>query len=103
MPWRLLTTHAAPDAAAAWQIVDGYRARWTIEQFFRILKQQGVRLEDSQITTANGVIKLVAVAARAAVITLQLTQARDGDNTIPASLVFTPDELATLEVLNTTT
>src|SRR5437667_3465715 len=29
--WRRLTTHAVSTAAAAWQIVDWYRARWIIE------------------------------------------------------------------------
>ena len=46
--WRLLTTHAAPDTAAAWQLVDWYRKRWIIEQFFRTLKKQGLQIEDSQ-------------------------------------------------------
>ena len=46
--WRLLTTHAALDAATAWQLVDWYRKRWIIEQFFRTLKKQGLQIEDSQ-------------------------------------------------------
>ena len=97
--WRLLTTHTLTDAAAAWQVVDWYRARWIIEQLFRLLKKQGLRLEDSQIETADRLIKLVAIATRAATITLQLLQARDGRTTEPASVSFTADELATLDVL----
>jgi DDE family transposase len=99
--WRLLTTHAAPDAAAAWQIVDWYRMRWVIEQFFRTLKKQGLQIEDSQLDTADRLLKLVAIAARAAVITLQLTQARDGNSTLAAALVFSTAEIATLEAVNT--
>jgi hypothetical protein len=98
--WRLLTTHTATDAEAAWQIVDWYRARWTIEQFFRILKQQGIRIEDSQVETADRLLKLAAIATHAAVVTLQLTQARDGQATLDAALVFKPDELDTLEAVN---
>jgi len=44
--WRLLTTHAIADAAEAWRIVDWYRARWTIEQLFRVTS---VRLKTKQI------------------------------------------------------
>ena len=44
--WQLLTTHPVEDAAKAWQVVDWYRQRWIIEQFFRTLKQQGLQLED---------------------------------------------------------
>ena len=40
--WRLLTTHRVEDAAMAWQVVSWYRMRWTIEQFFRTLKRQGL-------------------------------------------------------------
>lgn len=98
--WRLLTTHAAPDADTAWQIVDWYRMRWTIEQFFRILKKQGLQIEDSQLETADRLLKLVAIALRAAVITLQLTQARDGNSILPAALVFSAAEIATLEAVN---
>ncbi|HYZ23767.1 MAG TPA: transposase, partial [Rhodopila sp.] len=45
--WRLLTTHAVSGAAEAWQIVGWYQRRWGVEQLFRILKTQGLRLEDS--------------------------------------------------------
>jgi hypothetical protein len=97
--WRLLTTHEASDAAAAWQIVDWYRQRWTIEQLFRTLKQQGLRLEDSQLETADRLIKLTAIAAHAACIIMQLVHARDGTSGEPASVVFTPAEIATLRAL----
>jgi Transposase DDE domain len=100
--WRLLTSHAAPDADAAWRIVDWYRARWTIEQFFRILKQQGLRIEDSQLETADRLLKLAAIAARAAAVTLQLTQARDGQGSLDSALIFSPAELETLEAVNQT-
>ena len=66
--WRLLTTHAVADAAMAWRIVGWYQKRWTIEQFFRTLKQQGLQLEDSQLETAERLIKHTAIAARAAEI-----------------------------------
>ena len=99
--WRLLTTHPVATAAAAWQIVGWYRARWVIEQLFRLLKKQGLRLEDSQIETAERLLKLVAIATHAAAITLQLLQARDGRSGEPASLVFTADELGTLDALHT--
>ena len=74
--WRLLTTHAVDDVAMAWQIVDWYRLRWIIEQLFRLMKSDGLRLEDSQLETADALMKLAAIAARAACVILQLVQAR---------------------------
>lgn len=98
--WILLTTHVIETAADAWRIVGWYRLRWTIEQLFRTLKLQGLRIEDSQLVSAERLCKLVAIAAKAAAITLQLVQARDGSGTDPASLAFTPDELKVLVALN---
>jgi hypothetical protein len=100
--WRLLTTHAVEDAAMAWQVVDWYAARWTIEQLWRLLKKQGLRLEDSQIESADRLLKLTAIAVRAAAVTLQLTQARDGNSAEPASIAFETSEVQALEALNET-
>ena len=99
--WRLLTSHPVANLDAAWQIVEWYRARWTIEQLFRLLKKQGLRLEDSQVETAERLLKLVAIAAHAAAVSLQLLQARDGRSGEPASVAFTADELGTLDALHT--
>ncbi len=98
--WRLLTTHPVMNAEEAWRIVEWYKRRWLIEQFFRVLKTQGFRLEDSQIATADRLLKLVAIAAKAAVITIQLLQARDGRGKQPIHLAFNGDEVAALTALN---
>jgi hypothetical protein len=97
--WRLLTSHAVANADQAWRIVEWYKQRWIIEQFFRVLKTQGFRLEDSQIGTADRLLKLVAIAAKAAVITIQLLQARNGGQQ-PAHIAFNEAERATLTALN---
>jgi len=98
--WRLLTTHPVANAEQAWRIVEWYKRRWLIEQFFRVLKTQGFKLEDSQIATADRLLKLVAIAAKAAVITIQLLQARDGRGHQSVRLVFDASEVATLAALN---
>jgi hypothetical protein len=97
--WRLLTTHPVEDTAMAWRVVGWYRMRWTIEQFFRTLKQQGLQLEDSQVESAERLIKLTAIAARAAGVIMQLVQARDGKSGQPAEVAFTPVEIETLQAL----
>jgi hypothetical protein len=98
--WRLLTDHPVANAEQAWPIVEWYKRRWLIEQFHRVLKTQGLKLEDSQIATADRLIKLVAIAAKAAIITIQLLQARDGRSHQPVRLAFDANEVATLAALN---
>lgn len=97
--WQLLTTHPVEDAAMAWRVVGWYRQRWIIEQFFRTLKQQGLQLEDSQIESADRLLKLTAIAAHAACTIMQLVQARDGLSGYDAQIVFTPHEIDTLRAL----
>lgn len=98
--WRLLTTHAVTDVATAWRIVDWYKLRWTIEQLFRLMKTHGLQIEDSQLASADGLMKLTAIATKAAVTILQLVQARDGASGEPASNAFSASEIAVLDSLD---
>jgi hypothetical protein len=98
--WLLLTTHEVANVADAWQIVAWYKRRWIIEQFFRSMKTQGLRIEDSQLETAEGLMKLVAIAARAATIVIQLVQARNGEDVLPAGFAFSPEEIEVLDAIN---
>jgi hypothetical protein len=100
--WRLFTTHKVATAEDAWQIVAWYKLRWVIEQLFRVMKTQGLKLEDSQLDTADRLLKLAAIATRAAAVTIQLVQARDGRGLEPASLAFDRNEIAALEALSPT-
>jgi hypothetical protein len=100
--WRLLTTHDVADLAKAWQIVGWYQARWIIEQLFRVMKSQGFGLEESQINTADRLMKLAAAATKAACIDMQLVQERDGKHGLAADIVFSEPEIATIEALNPT-
>lgn len=99
--WYLLTSHNVCDAAFAWRIVSWYKKRWTIEQLFRILKTQGLQLEGSRIETADRLLKLTAIAAKAAVMTLQLVQARDGKSVEPARTAFDEGQIEVLAALAT--
>lgn len=70
-----------------------------IEQFFRVMKTQGFKIEDSQLQLAARLEKLVAIAAKAAAIVLQLVQDRSGGDPHPASLAVSPQEINTLAAL----
>ena len=98
--WLLLTTHALASAEDAWRIVAWYKQRWIIEQFFRSMKTQGLRIEDSQLETAAGLMKLIAIAAKAAAIVIQLVQARNGNEELAADIAFSADEIEVLDAIN---
>jgi hypothetical protein len=47
--WRLLTTHAIKSSKQGRRVVDLYRKRWIIEEFFRTLKSAGFDIEEADI------------------------------------------------------
>ena len=76
--WRLLATLDVADGAGALEAVRLYRLRWRIEEIFRALKANGMRLEDIQAQDAGRLFKLALVGLAAATRTLRLVDARDG-------------------------
>jgi hypothetical protein len=95
--WRLLTTHPVTSSGEARRIVELYRMRWTIEEFFRTLKTAGFDIEEADIGEPRVMINFVAAATVAAVTVMQLVKARDG--TTDQSLVdaFEPADQPILE------
>jgi hypothetical protein len=60
------------------------------------------RLEESQSHTAEGLVRLTAVATKAACIDMRLVQEGDGAHRLAATIVFTASEIETIEALNPT-
>jgi hypothetical protein len=98
--WRLLTTHVVRSPKQARRIVDLYRRRWTIEEFFRTLKSAGFDIEEADIGEPEVMIKFVAAAAVAAVTIMQLVRARDGTTEEELVEAFEPDDQPVLEALS---
>jgi Transposase DDE domain len=76
--WRLITTLPVDGAQAAQEVVRLYRLRWRIEEVFRALKSDGLRLEETQLRDPVRVFRLAALALGAAARIIQLVDARDG-------------------------
>jgi hypothetical protein len=98
--WRLLTTHSVATPAQARRIIDLYRQRWIIEEFFRTLKTAGFDIEAADIGEPRAMINFVAAATIAAVTVKQLVQARDGNTDQHLTDAFDPDDQPILEALS---
>ena len=98
--WRLLTTRVLTTPDQARRIVDLYRKRWTIEEFFRTLKTAGFDIEEAGIGQPEVMIKFVAAAAVAAVTIMQLVRARDGMTEEKLAEAFEPGDQPVLEALS---
>lgn len=98
--WRLLTTHPVDSVEQALTVVGWYRLRWHIEQLFRTLKRQGLRLEQSVVEDGEALEKLAVIALIAATLTLQLVLARTADAPgQPASRTFDAEQIEVLQAL----
>lgn len=100
--WRLLTSHTVDTLQIALQIIHWYSMRWNIEQVFRILKSQGLNLQNSLVETYEGLAKLALIGLLAAVRVLQLVGARDKPHIAAADVAFDPEQIELLEKINST-
>jgi hypothetical protein len=100
--WRLLTTHTAATLARARHVIDLYRLRWIIEEFFRTLKTAGFDIEAADIGEPQAMINFVAAATVAAITVKQLVQARDGSTNQRLTDAFDPDDQPILEAVSAT-
>jgi hypothetical protein len=98
--WRLLTTLEVTSLGGACRIVELYRLRWTIEEFFHTLKTAGFDIEAADIGDPQVMIKLVAAATVAAVTVMQLVKARDGTTHQALVDAFEPTDVAILEAIS---
>jgi hypothetical protein len=90
--WRLITTLPVTTLDNAQEVVRLYRLRWRIEEVFRVLKSDGLDIEDSQLETADRLFNLAAQGLVAAARIIQLVDARDG-SVRPATDVIDPDDI----------
>jgi hypothetical protein len=94
--WTLLTTEPIETERDALAVVDYYRARWTIEEYFKALKQ-GCSVEERQLESYETLSKALAIFVPVA---WKLLELRTLARTSPASAateVLTPTQL---DVLN---
>jgi hypothetical protein len=98
--WRLLTTWSINGLADAQKVVQVYQNRWNIEQLFRILKEQGFKIERSQYRDPYITEKLAVMALKASADALQLVQVRDSQTFVPIQTMFTSEQCQVLSKFN---
>ena len=98
--WRLLTTHEVTSLGEARRIIDLYRMRWIIEEFFHTLKTAGFDIEAADIGDPQVMIKFVTAATVAAITVMQLVKARDGTTGQSLTDAFDPADQPILEAVS---
>jgi hypothetical protein len=97
--WMLVTNTEVTTAQDACEVVRRYTKRWRIEDFHRTWKSGVCRVEDTQLRSANAIIKwatiLAAVAGRAEALRHQARTNPDAQ----ATTILTADEIQALVLL----
>jgi hypothetical protein len=95
--WRLLTSEPIGTGAEVLRVVDAYRARWLIEEFFKAIKT-GCNYERLQLETLHGLkIALSLCFGIAWHMLLLRTLARDAVD-VPADAVLTEEQYELLKL-----
>ncbi|MEH2489138.1 IS4 family transposase [Bradyrhizobium sp. AZCC 2230] len=98
--WRLLTTHPVTNIAEARRVVELYRMRWIIEEYFHTLKTGGFDIEAADISDPEVMIRFAAAVAVAAVAVMQLVKSRDGTTGQTLLEVFDPADQPIIEAVS---
>ena len=93
--WRLWTTEPIDNAEQVLAVVDAYRCRWIIEEYFKALKT-GCAIERRQLESSHGLQNTLAVFVPIAWRLLRLRSLSRRDEAIPASEVLTSAMIACL-------
>jgi len=94
--WVLLTTEPVATSQALARVVDTYRMRWTIEEYFKALKT-GCSLERRQVESYDALRKVLALSVPIAYRLLLLRSLERTAGSAPADTVFSTTDLRILE------
>ncbi len=93
LEWILLTSVPTTTLEQAWERVDWYGHRWLVEDYHQCLKS-GCRIEQRQLQTVDGLMRLLGLLSPLAVRLLQVRACAGEDPERPASEVIDPLMLA---------
>lgn len=86
--WKLVTTEPIGTAEQVGNIIDAYRGRWVIEEYFKALKT-GCALQSRQLGSYEGLSMVLALLAPVAWRLLQLRSMANTTPDAPASTILT--------------
>jgi hypothetical protein len=96
--WRLATTEPIEDATQIAKVVDAYRRRWVIEEFFKALKT-GCRYQQLQLESAHALLIALAIESAVAWRMLAMRWFAHNEPEADASSIFPQEQIALLVAL----
>jgi len=91
--WLLLTTHPVESLDDAMLVVDGYAARWRIEDFHKTWKTGACEIENTQLQARDHIERFAVISASAAMRIQRLTHLARTTPDEPATIEFSRPEI----------
>ncbi len=93
--WLLLTSEPIGERAQIERVLQGYRTRWTIEDYFKTVKT-GCAYEKRQLESFHALSNLLAYTLVVAYALLLMRALARANRTLPADAILTPSEIQVL-------
>lgn len=97
--WLLATSLPIDDTTSIEAIVDAYRARWSVEEYFKALKT-GCKFEERQLESRGALLNALGLLIPIAWRLLELRTLADDQPSAPASIVLDDAEIHVLRKLS---
>lgn len=96
--WLLLTSEPIATAADIARVIEGYRTRWTIEEYFKAIKT-GCAFEARQLESFRALTNLLAYTMIVAYAMLLMRALARTDTDVLADALVSPDQLTCLRIM----
>ena len=96
--WLLLTSEPIATRDDVARVIEGYRTRWTIEEYFKAVKT-GCAYETRQLESFRALSNLLAYSMIVAYAMLLMRALSRGGRDVPADALVSPDQLTCLRLM----
>lgn len=100
--WQILTTLPVNDLSSVLKVVEIYKKRWLIEEYFKLLKTDCYDIENTELTKGENIRKLLLYIMKASLKIQRLKAARNGEVKQELTSTFSNKEIECLHKLNPT-
>lgn len=102
LQWYLITTLPTSKLEEIVEVIDIYKRRWSVEEYFKLLKSDGYDLERTELASGKSIRTLTLYTMKASIKVQQIKAARDGKTKMPIQSVFSAKEINYLNKINPT-
>jgi len=98
--WTIWASWPIENKEQALWVIEAYKKRWCVEEFFSLLKTKGLELESAQLESGIALKRLTLLACKAALTILQLIKDRDNQHQQSVRLVLDEQQIPFVEMIN---